>query len=57
MKVITSIDDEGNGYNEVHYSPSKGVFNDDGEYLDESDEEAYEDYGYDKSDINAVCIN
>ena len=28
MEVVTSIDDEGNGYSFVHYTPSKGVYED-----------------------------
>jgi hypothetical protein len=44
MDVIYSRDDEGNGFQEVHYAPSKGT---------------YEGYEFDESDdnVNAVCIN
>ena len=44
MDVIYSRDDEANGFQEVHYAPSKGT---------------YEDYEFDESDdnVNAVCIN
>jgi hypothetical protein len=44
MDVIYSRDDEGNGFQEVHYSPSKGF---------------YEDMEFEESDylVNAVCIN
>ena len=45
LEVITSKDDEGNGYNAVHYKPSKGVF-DDGCFDDQDNE-----------NINAICIN
>lgn len=44
MYVIYSRDDEGNGFQEVHYSPSKGYYED--REFEESDE-----------DVNAVCIN
>jgi hypothetical protein len=44
MDVIYSRDDEGNGFQEVHYAPSKGFY--EGYEFDESDE-----------DVNAVCIN
>lgn len=53
MEVITAIDDEGNGYNYVNYSPSKGVF-DDGDFVGEED---YECCGYGNEDTNAVCVN
>lgn len=46
-EVITSKDDEGNGYNRVFYSPSTGRF--DGEDFD-TDEEA-------KKNPNVVCLN
>jgi hypothetical protein len=44
MDVIYSRDDEGNGFQEVHYAPSKGF---------------YEDMEFEESDyhVNAVCIN
>jgi len=44
MDVIYSRDDEGNGFQEVHYSPSKGYYED--MEFQEGDE-----------DVNAVCIN
>ena len=52
--VVTSKDDEGNGYNEVYYAPSIGFF-EDREFKstdwDEDDNEIkLEEY-------NAVCIN
>jgi len=43
-EVITSRDDEGNGYNQVYYSPSKGNF--DGHDFDSASDE-----------VNAVCVN
>jgi len=51
--VITSVDDEGNGYNLVHYSPSKGIF-EDREFISE---DGLEDYNRDKVDLNSICVN
>lgn len=44
MEVITSKDDEGNGFNKVHYSPSFGHFDGD-------------NYDSNSRKINAVCLN
>jgi hypothetical protein len=43
--VVTSRDDEGNGYNIVHYSPSVGSF-------DPEDKDFTEE-----KELNAVCVN
>lgn len=43
--VVTSIDDEGNGYNVVHYSPSVGSY-----------DMAEEEFSQEKV-LNAVCVN
>jgi len=52
--VISSIDSEGNGYNEVYYEPTLGFFD---KYEKEfMSEESLEEEGYD-DEINAVCIN
>lgn len=53
MQVITSMDDEGNEFNLVHYTPSKGIY-EDGEFIT-SDQ--YEDYERNSSEANAVCVN
>jgi hypothetical protein len=53
MQVITSKDDEGNGFNLVHYTPSKGIYKD-REFISS---EQYEDYERDGSETNAVCVN
>jgi hypothetical protein len=53
LEVITSKDDEGNGYNEVFYGPSLGQF-DDNEFIPHSQ---FEEWGREDSDINAVCLN
>jgi hypothetical protein len=53
LEVITSIDDEGNGYNPVYYGPSKGHY-DGGDYSPVS---SFEEYGLDNDDINSVCVN
>ena len=60
LEVITSIDSEGNGYNEVYYEPSAGYFNaDEGEWVSldhiKDDPEYYEDYKDKKP--NAICVN
>ena len=49
--VITSEDDEGNGYSLVYYTPSKGMF--DGEDF----QTEREDYEIEEDDFNALCIN
>jgi len=51
--VVSSIDDEGNGYNAVHYSPSIGVMVDDDISFAEGDVE----YASDEPVKQVVCIN
>jgi hypothetical protein len=53
LDVITSKDDEGNGYNEVVYTPSIGNFED----KDFTSKSSMEEEGYEDMEINAVCIN
>jgi hypothetical protein len=53
MQVITSKDDEGNGYNLVYYKPSKGIY-EDREFIPS---EAYEDYNRNDTETNAICVN
>ena len=53
LDVITSIDDEGNGFNLVEYAPSEGVF-EDGEWIGSGE---LKDYNRNKDDINAICVN
>ena len=43
--VVTSKDDEGNGFSLIHYDPSIGHYDDDGEYRSEY------------TPLNAVCVN
>ena len=55
-EVVTSIDDEGNGYNRINYGPTLGILFDYNEFSpydpdDEDNEEFVED------DINAICVN
>lgn len=45
MTVITSKDDEGNGFNKIHYGPAKGEF-----------DENSKDFDTD-GNPNAVCVN
>ena len=44
LDLITAIDDEGNGFNEIYFEPSIGY---------------YEDHEFDQdvSEINACCVN
>ena len=53
LDVISSKDDEGNGYNEVIYTPSIGNFED----KDFTSKSSMEEEGYEDMEINAVCIN
>ena len=45
--VVTSRDDEGNGYNLVHYKPSVGVYDEEGKEFTEEN----------KNKVNAICVN
>lgn len=53
MQVVTSKDDEGNGYNPVYFEPSKGIF-EEGDFITV---EQYEEYERNSSETNAVCVN
>ena len=53
MTVVTSKDDEGNGYNEVYYTPSTGRFED----REFTTEEYYEDELPNDWKPNAICVN
>lgn len=50
--VITSIDDEGNGYNAILFAPTKGYINEDLDFIDvdSADEE-------EKTGQLATCVN
>lgn len=52
-EVITSTDDEGNGFNLVSFAPSIGVY-DDGNFIPI---DCIKENGYKKKDVNAVCLN
>lgn len=60
-EVIYAIDDEGNGYQKVYFSPSFGFV----EGIEENNrfddfinsDEDLEEYGIKKEDFNAICIN
>lgn len=54
MQVVYSCDDEGTKFNPVFCSPSKGIYYNEGDFIDF---ESYEDYQRDESETNAVCIN
>lgn len=45
FNVVTSIDDEGNGFNLVHYTPTIGSY--------DMEEREFQE----EKEINAVCIN
>jgi hypothetical protein len=49
MEVVSSSDDEGNSYNKVLFTPTKG-------HLDENDDFSTDDL-QDDQPINSVCIN
>jgi hypothetical protein len=50
MQVVTSRDDEGNGFNPIYFSPTKGVF-EDGDFIDYKSEDNQDRF------VNAVCVN
>jgi len=50
LTVVYSKDEEGNGFNELHYTPTVGHF--DGEYNGEFTDELEED-----QEVNAICVN
>ena len=47
--VVTARDDEGNGYNQVYYTPSVGIHTDDDFETEDVDE--------DQDAVNAICVN
>lgn len=56
--VIYSIDDEGNGYNGIYYSPSVYLRSDNGETYSIDDLDYLKEIGYDVDDLKKViCIN
>ena len=55
FKVCYSIDDEGNGYNDVYYTPTIGYRGEDGEFISLSDTEWFEEN--EDAVPNSVCIN
>ena len=52
LTVIYARDEEGNGFEEVYYTPSIGYFND-YEFYNDSGEEFKEK----KLKVNSICIN
>jgi hypothetical protein len=53
MKVITSKDVEGNGFNDVFYSPTKGIF----KYDQFIPFNQYEHHKREENETNSVCLN
>jgi len=57
-EVITAIDDEGNGFNPVHWTPTVCQYNEDSREI-----RSEEDYNEEKEDDdpdfkpNAICVN
>lgn len=53
--VIYSIDEEGNDFKNIYYTPTVGYY-DSGGFISVEQFEEYEDEGYDCI-INSVCVN
>ncbi len=53
LEIITSVDDEGNGFNQVYCGPSKGNY-DEGSFISV---DMFDDWGIGEDGINAVCLN
>ena len=51
--VIYAKDEEGNCFEEVFYTPTKGYY-EDREFIEK---QVFADLGMEEEDINAVCIN
>lgn len=56
MEVLTSIDDEGNGYNPVYFHPTVGHW-ENHEFKTEADLEEDDERREDGKWFNAVCVN
>lgn len=52
LTVIYSRDDEGNGFQEVYYTPSMGIWEEREDFISNE-----EDLKNREEEINAVCIN
>lgn len=50
FQVITSTDDEGNGFNLINFPPSYGYF-EDGEFTNTNPSDEY------ANDPNSICVN
>lgn len=57
LDVITAKDDEGNGYNTVHYTPSVGWVDEDFESFVNENNADDVDFEDDELNINCVCVN
>jgi hypothetical protein len=54
-EVISSIDDEGNGYNRVHFIPTIGIYDKNvNEFIPTSQ---VDEWDREESEVNSVCIN
>ena len=58
VDVVYSIDDEGNGFEKVHFDPTVGFFND-GDFVDTQNVKEYpDDYEHLVGKApNCVCVN
>lgn len=56
LKVIASIDDEGNGFNEIFFDPSVGQF-EDRDFIGEDQFEEWEEDYDSQCAVNSICIN
>ena len=52
-ELVTSKDDEGNGYNAVYYGPSIGIY-EDGEFIPATQAEEWD---REASESNSICLN
>lgn len=52
-QVVTSIDDEGNEFNLVYYSPTLGIY-EEHEFIPKS---VYKELKRKEKETNAICIN
>lgn len=58
LDVVNAIDDEGNGYEKVYYSPSLGFYDSaDKEFTSKDQFAELEASGYEDLEINSICIN
>jgi hypothetical protein len=52
LEVVYSVDDEGNGYGGINYTPTLGFWNEDDNFISADSEDFNEG-----DPINVICIN